>query len=682
MAAERRKVRKGTRNCWECKRRKVRCIFTADHAVCNNCRRRGTACIGQELPDHAAPSDSTNQVEARLERVEGLLAHLANDTGNSFDPVPLEQTPPAPSKQHISAPSDRVTGKYDALCRELVAAWPSEHDLNVIASLPTGLSMPLYLRACSPYPIAPDKEPPSPREMLQLPPPGSHPVLVARSLMLLGTFLQSVVPSAFHKLGALGDSYREMMASAVDRAIRLVTTNDELIGFVEALQCILLEVMYQNHAGHLHRAWMAVRRATATAQLMGIHQSRNSPYLKFLEPATRAAFDPDYICFRLIQMDRYLSLMLGLPQTPLEGRFVIPKDLSTFDPVARLERLQCEVSGRIAQRTSADINDISKTRETDKILQDAAAQMPPQWWLIPAFTNESEIVSDTMRLMVQFTQHHLLARLHLPYLLHCSPDNNNVYDYSRITAVNASRELLSRYVVFRTVNPAHFYCRGCDFLAFVATTIMCLAHISFRSHIGGSGSGSVYNFLMHSRPTDRGMMERTSEIIESMARESSSDAIAPKLTNIIRHLLDVEANAANGAIYCTSSSSGEGEGGEIAGSLTDKALHVHIPYFGTINFEHGSVSRSVQQCDLALAEQVQGGSGLHYQANSWNGDYPDIQPEQLHLPTSGHLANESINDPTLSGMDDWDLQGIDLALFDSLFRGIELPDTDIGNAWP
>ncbi|BCS28745.1 uncharacterized protein APUU_70315S [Aspergillus puulaauensis] len=671
MPPERRKVRKGTHNCWECKRRKVRCIFSAEHAVCNNCKRRGTACISQELPDSYTAHPTSNQTEARLERVEGLLARLVNtardesledSVSEDSEHQKVSQAPSAPSKQ-ISVPSDR-SGKYDALCRELIAAWPSEHDLDGIASLPTGLSIPLYQIVCSPCAVAEDAKPPSPREMLQLPPPGSHPVLVARSLMLLGTFLQGVVPSVIQKLGPLGDSYREIMATCVDRAIRLVNTNDELTGFVEALQCILLEVMYQNYTGHLHRAWMAVRRATATAQVMGIHQGRNSPYLKFLEPATRAAFDPDYVCFRLIQMDRYLSLMLGLPQTPVEGRFAIPKDVSAFGPMACLERIYCEVSGRIPQRTAADINDISQTRETDKLLQDAAAQMPPQWWLIPPFTNEADIVSDTIRLMIQFTHHHLLARLHMPYLLRCSPENNNIYDYSRITAVNASRELLSRYVVFRTVNPAHFYCRGCDFLAFVATTVMCLAHISFRSH--RVGHSSVFNFLMHSRPMDRGMMERTSEIIESMARESTSDAIAPKLTHIIRHLLDVESNAANGAIYCTSSSRGEGE---ISGRLSDEALHIHIPYFGTINFEHGSVFRSAQHTDLGQAfteqmfHQPQGVlSGLH-------AEYPDIQPEQLQIPTSDHLASDALHDPMLSGIDDWDLQGIDIALFDSLFAG-------------
>jgi hypothetical protein len=49
QAAKRRKVRKGTRSCWECRRRKVKCIFTMPQDTkCTVCTRRHTTCIGQE----------------------------------------------------------------------------------------------------------------------------------------------------------------------------------------------------------------------------------------------------------------------------------------------------------------------------------------------------------------------------------------------------------------------------------------------------------------------------------------------------------------------------------------------------------------------------------------------------------------------------------------------------------
>jgi hypothetical protein len=69
----------------------------------------------------------------------------------------------------------------------------------------------------------------------------------------------------------------------------------------------MIEAQYQNYAGNLHKAWMAVRRATAVAQLMALHRGFNSPSLKILDAETRKSFNPDHMCFRLVEMDRYLS---------------------------------------------------------------------------------------------------------------------------------------------------------------------------------------------------------------------------------------------------------------------------------------------------------------------------------------------------------------------------------------
>ena len=45
-----RKVRKGTHSCWECRRRKVKCVFSStDDEKCVTCRRRGKKCISQQV---------------------------------------------------------------------------------------------------------------------------------------------------------------------------------------------------------------------------------------------------------------------------------------------------------------------------------------------------------------------------------------------------------------------------------------------------------------------------------------------------------------------------------------------------------------------------------------------------------------------------------------------------------
>lgn len=70
--AKRRRLRKGTHSCWECKRRKVRCNFASPtDTICITCRRRGTKCVSQELPEEV-PADNAD----RIERVEALLSQL------------------------------------------------------------------------------------------------------------------------------------------------------------------------------------------------------------------------------------------------------------------------------------------------------------------------------------------------------------------------------------------------------------------------------------------------------------------------------------------------------------------------------------------------------------------------------------------------------------------------------
>jgi hypothetical protein len=77
---KRRKLRKGTSSCWACKKRKVRCTFdSSSDATCINCRRRGTTCLGQEVPEQEAAQDQV-QIGDRIVRVEELLSQLVKDS--------------------------------------------------------------------------------------------------------------------------------------------------------------------------------------------------------------------------------------------------------------------------------------------------------------------------------------------------------------------------------------------------------------------------------------------------------------------------------------------------------------------------------------------------------------------------------------------------------------------------
>ena len=117
--SKRRKVRKGTQSCWECKRRKVRCGFLATgDTICENCRRRGTACNSQEHPDVPVPSSSGSvQMQARLGRVEEFIEGLGNRAGIAH----ISTTPARDlSEDHLAQLESRsLVGRTDDRCADI-----------------------------------------------------------------------------------------------------------------------------------------------------------------------------------------------------------------------------------------------------------------------------------------------------------------------------------------------------------------------------------------------------------------------------------------------------------------------------------------------------------------------------------------------------------------------------------
>lgn len=79
----RRKVRKGTRSCWECKRRKIKCTFAStEHVTCIGCERQRAPCVSQDLPEYLSPARKGNRnLVERIARVEKLMHDFIASNG-------------------------------------------------------------------------------------------------------------------------------------------------------------------------------------------------------------------------------------------------------------------------------------------------------------------------------------------------------------------------------------------------------------------------------------------------------------------------------------------------------------------------------------------------------------------------------------------------------------------------
>lgn len=223
-----------------------------------------------------------------------------------------------------------VTCKPDEISRALAATWPKPHELEMILSEPLsdGISFLEILHKIGYIPSAPSSEGlppqnvpliPRPRDMLQLPTPGSRPVLIAKKIFLLGLYAQSIQPHT---------KYYDAMSRMVEAAISLVATRGELTSSLEGIECIALECLYHEGAGNLRRAWLAIRRAIAMSQIIGLHRGNaTSLSLEALEPETRERVDSEHMWLRVMQIDRYVSLMLGLPHFSPESVLAQPESM-------------------------------------------------------------------------------------------------------------------------------------------------------------------------------------------------------------------------------------------------------------------------------------------------------------------------------------------------------------------
>jgi hypothetical protein len=751
-AKRRRKIRKGTRSCWECKRRKIRCNFDSEAAaVCNGCQNRGTKCVSQEFPEEAsAPADRSRQMGERIVRVEALVEQLVHsvaaggttkqtttippvpDTGiptpssstselphllslyesapvtseresgpSPSSPTPIPQRTAASRTPSIALVGSPLPSRYKALSEALFAAFPSPEDLEILREHGATGVMPFSQLATIPLSVLEVKGAQTSDIWFKLPDRNLHPVLIGKAAMMLATTLQGLFPSnQAATVGGVSEPPQAVSRRLADTVRSLITKNDEFLGTVEGLQCIMFEGVYQANWGNLRQAWLTMRRAMVVAQLMGIQKAHNHKALKVIDPKTPVY--PQYMWFRIVFADRLLSMMLGLPQGTMDMSMASPAQLAEDVPSGRLERAHCVISARILERNEDPCeDDYTKTMDIDSALQKAASMMPGRWWLTPNLTKVASDPSSTfweaLRLAKQLYHYYLLIQLHLPYMMLSDNANNDKranFEYSKAMCVTAAREILTRFVVYRSFNRVAFCCRNIDFWAFLAAMTLLLAYLD------GHRKPCTENVLAHQRISDRAMMEEVLENMECVSK-LNDDALSDKCGDILQRLLAIEEEAASGNRKAD------------ADSLDDSienALRICIPYYGTVKIDPaGNISRDGPSRSLGPSTQANshdleasgtvGSVGMHHRA--WGCGLPMLagevtavephgatseDPHRVFIDGGGlpshqtglpfHLENP-INDVQIAaGIDDWTFQGVETAFFDSLMRGTWAPDAD------
>ncbi|KAI3399616.1 hypothetical protein diail_6257 [Diaporthe ilicicola] len=499
-----------------------------------------------------------------------------------------------------------------------------------------------------------------------VPPVSSHPLILARKALQILICVQQLPPAFDWETLGIGSSQAEFIRR-LDSTCMLVTSNDELVGYAEGVECLILHGYYQVNAGSLRKAWITFRRAINMAQIMGIDRGHSAAF-RSCDPKGDPTRRPSATTLwqRLVFSDRYLSLLLGLPVGSQGDDSVCEEDLPRETAVERLERIHTVYSSKILRRNHIqhrhrDRNpqkptphEYALTQEIDLDLEAAAKTMPYGWWDEPKldpFASQDILWEATSRIICQMHHFTLLILLHVPYMLH-EPSSSR-YDHSKSQCLTAARELLSRFISFRNLNVSAHSCRRVDYAALIAAMTLCLSYLGRRK-------GEIWERTRG----DRELVESTRRRMQHVAG-LTEDSLSREAVGIIERLAPIIEKAA-GKLH----------------TRDRKEMHFNVPYLGSINIKmaNNNPATGWQQHQQQLPAAAELGP-THPQGQHKAAAFGSLDPAFLFDDEILSLAPYDDQAPFGSGADlsaepditadggDWALQGVDAAYW-SLFEGM------------
>ncbi|KAJ6187960.1 hypothetical protein N7519_002868 [Penicillium mononematosum] len=509
----RKRMRKGTRSCTECRRRKIRCTFQPNRPeICNECRSRGMKCVDQEhavvtppLSGYQRNSQLGEQPYSLRERVahlenlvEGLTKRLDQRDSNAppsdgikghsrpLDTEPDELGPSsdqicnAPilqlfdnylvSRQEDSSNNDKFAGVQDmspkakAVRAELMRLLPPLEDMNKIinASFHCFLWQDhfpelfdqhadrlVFNENCRDNLVAPAE--------------------VAKVLMCLSI-------SAVHAPSEFGFNTltvpfepQKFSDQCIEMVDRLIVRDDNFAATLPGIECQMLLHRVHLTDGRLRKAWLVIRRAIEFAHLAGMHMSTKVP-----KPGDSLYQRRLKIWCSLAISDRFLSLILGLPYG-ISDQFFLPQmeqrlNSNLSAPEEYLSRIGIITGHMVDRNQDPSKMTLEATLRLDQELQNSWESMPSHFQAAePCHYEKREHYIE--RVPLQFMLKLLRAFLHLPLMLQ-SPHEPRFRPCHTI-AIQSAREGLVLYKVLRS-NIKPYLCKMIDFMAFTLCLLLII----------------------------------------------------------------------------------------------------------------------------------------------------------------------------------------------------------------
>ncbi|KIW12122.1 hypothetical protein PV08_09396 [Exophiala spinifera] len=617
----RKKMRKGTKSCLECRRRKIKCNFEPGRpAVCNECYARGSTCIDQEHGDihsYSQPNveQSNYSLRERVSQLEDLVKQVLNRLPEKGEHHSASQSHSDADKSHVDAQAAEVLKSLKGSLRQV------DSDLEESILMPGGVrdgapALSLFDNAVL---ERKDSEPVVSREKYNknkallaafhklLPSPDDLEIILESSHEwwtiwrkmfpeISDSRCETVKESVSHSLRsdqpaelakimlciAIGIhqlpvsfdwsrlKLKEDPAALMERYIatvnKLITSDDEIAATIDGIECMILEAKYQVNMGRPRRAWLLFHRAIAFAQLLGLHKL----------PARADKTSRDYlrsygIWSHLVLGDRFMSLFLGLPYSVAE-QFVTPfipgngPWPGTANPGEVYVGRMLPVITKINDRNQSVVPmGYSATLRLDQELEELYNAQDASWWSLDMIPGDA-IDDHFGRLQAHFYHHQARLLLHMPFMLRSSSDKR--YRYSHNAALEAAREMIRIYEALRD-NPAvgPFICKLVDFQAFTAAMLLLLNLCGYSQQHRGSNPQPPD---LEQDQKDSGLIDQTISLLKDAAKEGGGVVAAQSA-----QALEMLAHAR----HCPET--------DIKDRPAGATCQVSIPYFGTISIGMG-----------------------------------------------------------------------------------------------
>ena len=463
-----------------------------------------------------------------------------------------------------------------------------------------------------------------------------HPNIIARTLLYFSICLQQLPPSFDTSLLHFPTSVESRVDRYISTVQKLITSDDQLVSTIEGLECLILQGVFHINGGSPRRAWLSFRRALNVAQLMGLNKTNTS------------VPGGNQMWFQIVQADRYLALLLGLPAGCVDVPFGPDETFQNpeMDKDLLFTRTLSHLTGNLIERNQNDnTQTYTATQEIEEKLDQLGKDMPESWWEVPPYMLDS-ISGDAAeafdRLVVQIWYFQLAALLHLPFMLR----NERRYDYSKFSCLRASREIVCRYLAMRGTQNKSFCCKVVDFGALTATVTLLLGLLELPQ----PGESQA---VQEQKESDRTLVRNVLTSMEELSNNGGG-IVAIQCVNVIKSLLSAE--------------SPEGPNGG--------NLRLTIPYFGTINIVRPPASPPKNQSSPAMQPpQTQTGTPCQQSGSEiWQAPrFPTYNP--VGGPVVSFTSSQFQPHVPEQQVGDWALQEADTLFFDSLLN------TDIEGNW-